>query len=129
MLKSWDQYKVRKKETRFGGLSWQSVGPSFNGGRVEAIFCPPGQPGTIYAGYGSGNLWKTTDHGLRWDPVFDDQAAYGIGDVEVAPSESEVVWLGTGENLKATRGFTIPGAGVFRYGDGGKAFIIWNGIL
>lgn len=123
LLKSWDQYKVRKNETRFGGLTWRTVGPSFNGGRVEAVSSPPGQPGTIYVGYGSGNLWKTTDHGLHWDPVFDDQAAYGIGDVEVAPSDGEVVWLGTGENLRATRGFTIPGTGVFRSGDGGKTWV------
>jgi photosystem II stability/assembly factor-like uncharacterized protein len=72
--------------------------------------------------FGSGNLWKTRDHGLTWRPIFENQAALGIGDIALAPSNPEIIWLGTGESLKKARNFTMPGVGVFRSDNGGMSW-------
>ena len=82
----------------------------------------PGKPGTFYAAFGSGNLWKTTNNGLSWKPIFEDQSALGIGDIALAPSNPEVIYLGSGESLKKARNFTMPGTGVFRSDDGGATW-------
>lgn len=118
LLKSWEQYLELKKTSEFG-LKWVSLGPTVNSARVEAIQCDPTHPGTWYTAFGSGNLWKTTDHGLTWRPIFENQAALGIGDIALAPSNPEIIWLGTGESLKKARNFTMPGVGVFRSENGG----------
>jgi photosystem II stability/assembly factor-like uncharacterized protein len=72
--------------------------------------------------FGSGNLWKTTNHGLTWKPIFENQSALGIGDIALAPSNPDIIWLGSGESLKKPRNFTMPGTGVFRSDDGGKTW-------
>lgn len=121
LLDSWDQYLTLKKESAFG-LQWILIGPVLNSARVEAVQCDPDHPGTMYAAFGSGNLWKTTSHGLTWTPVFENQSALGIGDIALAPSNPDVIWLGSGESLKKARNFTMPGTGVFRSDDGGETW-------
>ena len=79
LLASWPQYLEHKANTPFK-LKWISLGPVINSARVDAVQCDPSKPGTWYAGFGSGNLWKTTDHGLSWKPIFEDQSALSIGD-------------------------------------------------
>ncbi|MFO7616020.1 MAG: hypothetical protein R6V75_02070, partial [Bacteroidales bacterium] len=106
----------------FRGLTWQGLGPSFQGGRVESIDCPTNQPGVIYAGFGSGSLWKTEDGGLNWNCIFEHEASYSIGDVAVSPSRPERVYLGTGEALRSMRGFSFRGAGVYRSDNGGSTW-------
>jgi photosystem II stability/assembly factor-like uncharacterized protein len=121
LLDSWEQYLEMKKSSLFG-LQWISLGPVINSARVEAIQCDPSRPGTWYVAFGSGNLWKTTNHGLTWKPIFENQSALGIGDIALAPSNPDVIWLGSGESLKKPRNFTMPGTGVFRSDDGGKTW-------
>lgn len=104
----------------FRQLPWEQVGPAFQGGRVETIDCPIDQPNVIYAGFGSGSLWKTIDQGLSWSCIFLNQATFSIGDVAVSQSNPEIIYLGTGENLRATRGYTYPGTGVYKSADGGR---------
>ncbi|MEA1876128.1 MAG: hypothetical protein U9N86_04640 [Bacteroidota bacterium] len=118
LLGSWSAYVEHKKLTPFG-LEWIQLGPVINSARVEAIQGDPGKPGTFYVAFGSGNLWKTVDHGLNWKPIFEDQPALGIGDIALAPSNSDILYLGTGESLKKPRNFTMSGVGVFRSDDAG----------
>jgi photosystem II stability/assembly factor-like uncharacterized protein len=121
LLDSWEQHVKIKKSSLFN-LEWISLGPVINSARVEAVQADPGRPGTWYLAFGSGNLWKTTNHGLTWKPIFENQSALGIGDIALAPSNPEIIWLGSGESLKKARNFTMPGTGVFRSDDGGKTW-------
>ncbi len=121
LLDSWDQYLKLKKDSTFN-LEWISLGPVMNSARVEAVQCDPTNPGTMYVAFGSGNLWKTVNHGLTWRPIFENQSALGIGDIALAPSNPDIIWLGSGESLKKARNFTMPGTGVFRSDDGGKTW-------
>ncbi len=74
-------------------------------------------------GSGPGNLWKTINHGFSWEPIFDNFPAYSIGDICIAESNAEILYLATGENLRALRGHTIPGAGVYRSDNGGESWV------
>ncbi|MGD2294714.1 MAG: hypothetical protein PVF22_02640 [Candidatus Aminicenantes bacterium] len=121
LLDSWEQYLKQKNESEFR-LEWISLGPVMNSARVEAVQCDPEKPGTMYVAFGSGNLWKTTNHGLTWTPLFENQSALGIGDIALAPSNPDVIWLGSGESLKKARNFTMPGTGVFRSENGGETW-------
>jgi len=111
LLDSWEQYLNLKRESEFD-LKWISIGPVMNSARVEAVQCDPSRPGIMYVAFGSGNLWKTTNHGLTWRPIFENQSALGIGDIALAPSNPDIIWLGSGESLKKARNFTMPGTGV-----------------
>ncbi len=121
LLESWEQYLEHKNSSEFR-LEWISLGPVMNSARVEAIQCNPSRPGTWYVAFGSGNLWKTINHGLNWKPIFENQPALGIGDIALAPSDPDIIWLGSGESLKKARNFTMPGVGVFRSDDGGETW-------
>lgn len=121
LFNSWEQYLAHKRESTFG-LQWISLGPVINSARVEAVQLVPERPGTMYVAFGSGNLWKTINFGLTWEPIFENQSTLGIGDIALAPSDPDVIWLGSGESLKKARNFTMPGTGVFRSGDGGKTW-------
>ncbi|MBL7850113.1 MAG: hypothetical protein JNN04_04370 [Cyclobacteriaceae bacterium] len=98
------------------------MGPTSNSALVETFQVDLQHPGTIYLGFGSGNLWKTTNNGLSWKPIFENQPSYGIGDVALAPSNTNIIYLGTGETLKKPRNFTMPGTGVYRSDDGGTSW-------
>ena len=121
LTSSFPDYQKQKQETPFN-LSWISLGPVFNSARVDAIQIDPSHPGTMYVGFGSGNLWKTTNNGLSWKPIFEDKPSTGIGDFAIAPSNPEIIYLGTGENLKKPRNFTMPGDGVYRSDNGGETW-------
>lgn len=121
LVSSFAEYKQMKEETLFG-LEWISLGPVVNSARVEAVQLDPTHPGTMYVAFGSGNLWKTVNNGLTWTPIFEDQAALGIGDIALAPSNPEILYVGTGESLKKPRNFTMPGTGIFKSEDGGLSW-------
>src|SRR3954465_12462519 len=83
-----------------GNLRWRSIGPANTGGRVDdfAVARVPGQPDAIYVATASGGVFKSTNQGTSWSPVFDRvDAMMSIGDIAVAPSNAAVVWVGTGE--------------------------------
>jgi len=94
------------------------VGPRA-GNRVASISGVPGDPSTYYAGAASGGVWKTTDGGNRWDPIFDKQPVAAIGAIAVAPSDPSVIWVGTGEAW-AIRDSDVMGNGVYVSTDSGK---------
>lgn len=121
---SFRTYQKMKRETPYQ-LEWVSLGPMVNSARADVVQVDARHPGTMYVGFGSGGLWKTVNHGITWQCIFEEQAALGIGDMELAPSNPEIIYLGTGENLKKPRNFTLPGAGMYRSNDAGKT---WQSI-
>lgn len=121
LVSSFESYQEHRQATEYG-VQWISVGPTVNSARVEALQLDPTHPGTIYVAFGSGNLWKTTNNGISWEPKFEQQASHGIGDFALAPSDPNIIYLGTGESLKKPRNYTIPGTGVYRSDDGGDSW-------
>ena len=102
------------------GLRARSIGPAAMSGRIGAVASVPGDPTTIWVGGASGGVWKSTDGGARFQPVFDDQDCTSIGAIAIDPHSPEVVWVGTGEgNL---RNSASVGRGVYRTRDGGRTW-------
>ena len=99
-------------------FAFRHIGPI--GNRVSAVAGVPGDPRTYYAGAASGGLWRSTDGGVGWQPVFDRQSAASIGSLAVAPSDPNVVWVGTGESF--IRSNISIGDGVYRSTDRGDSF-------
>ncbi|MGD2067074.1 MAG: glycosyl hydrolase, partial [Gemmatimonadota bacterium] len=102
------------------GLRLRGIGPAVMGGRIADIAVSPADPSTWYVAVGSGNLWKTVNAGITWTPVFDDRSSYSLGTVAVDPSNPDVVWLGTGENVSGRH--VAWGDGVYRSGDAGRTW-------
>src|SRR6266566_3627463 len=102
----------------FKNLKARSIGPAVMGGRVSDIAIDPHNPFVFYVGLGHGGVFKTNDNGVSFEPIFDKQPMLSIGAVAVAPSDSEVVWVGTGE--ANDRNSSDWGDGVYRSTDGGQ---------
>ncbi len=101
-------------------LKFRNLGPANAGGRVTAVVGLPGQPNIYYVGAAAGGVFKTEDGGNSWTSIFTDQATASIGDIAIAPSDPNVIWVGTGEaNI---RNDVIDGRGVFRSTDGGHSW-------
>src|SRR5881394_2016477 len=102
----------------FGGLKWRSIGPP-RSGYISAPAGVPGDPTTYYAGMPEGGVWKTTNGGTTWRPIFDDVHVASIGAVAVAPSNPNVVYVGTGN--QSGWSFTT-GKGIYKSTDAGKTW-------
>ena len=103
----------------YGGLRWRSIGP-FRGGRVNGVSGVPGQPNTFYFGSVGGGVWKTTNAGRTWLPIFDSQPVASIGAIAVAPSNPNMVYVGTGES--DMRSQISYGNGMYKSADAGKTW-------
>src|ERR1043165_7915394 len=103
----------------FQDLRWRHIGP-FRGGRVLAVSGVPGQPEHFYFGSVNGGVWETVDAGRTWNPIFDDQPIGSIGAIAVAPSNPNVIFVGSGES--DMRSDISQGNGMYRSGDGGKTW-------
>src|SRR6266498_730833 len=104
----------------FDQLRYRYIGPV--GNRVSAIAGVAGQPNVYYAGAASGGIFKTTDGGTHWQPIFDDQSVSSIGSLAVAPSDTNIVWAGTGEAW--IRSHISVGAGIYKSTDAGKTWTL-----
>jgi photosystem II stability/assembly factor-like uncharacterized protein len=102
------------------GLELRGIGPAFMGGRIADIAVNPIHTSTWYVAVGSGGLWKTTNSGITWTPVFDTQPSYSIGTVALDPNNPEIVWVGTGENVSGRH--VGWGDGVYKSLDGGATW-------
>ena len=88
-----------KKDDIFKGLEFRNVGPALTSGRIADIAIHPKNESTWYIAVGSGGVWKTTNAGTTFSPIFDAQTSYSIGCVTIDPSNPSTVWVGTGENV------------------------------
>jgi len=102
------------------GLKLRSIGPALTSGRISDIAVNPKNPFEYYVAVASGGVWKTTNAGTNYTPIFDGQGSYSIGCVAIAPSNEHVVWVGTGENNNQRS--VAYGDGVYRSLDGGKSW-------
>src|ERR1700741_926817 len=89
-------------EEAFSRLEYRSIGPAIMGGRIADVEGVPGDANVVYVASASGGLWKTINGGVTWKPIFERQGTISIGDIALAPSNPEVVWVGTGESTCAT---------------------------
>jgi photosystem II stability/assembly factor-like uncharacterized protein len=106
-------------EALLKGMQYRLIGP-FRGGRVLAVAGIAGDPQTYYFGAAAGGVWKSVDGGAHWTPQFDKEAVSSIGSIAVAPSDPNIVYVGTGEGC--LRGNISYGDGVYRSNDGGKTW-------
>jgi photosystem II stability/assembly factor-like uncharacterized protein len=106
-------------KTLAGEMKWRTIGP-FRGGRTKAITGVPNQPNVFYMAAVNGGVWKTDDFGRTWVPIFDDQPTGSIGAIAVAPSDPNVVYVGSGEGL--ARPDLSVGDGVYKSTDAGKTW-------
>ncbi len=98
----------------------RSIGPAGMSGRVTAIDVVEAKPEVIYAGTASGGLWRSTDGGIDWKPLFDDEKVISIGAVAVQQTNPDVIWAGTGEGNP--RNSHTSGFGIYKSIDGGKTW-------
>ena len=101
-------------------FSFRSIGPAAYSGRISDLAVNPDNHSEYYVGVASGGLWKTINHGTTFEPIFDDQPVFSIGCLAMDPNNSNVVWVGTGEN-NSQRNLAY-GDGVYKTTDGGKSF-------
>ena len=116
-------WKKEQLANRNGSGVWEFVGPTNIGGRITDIEIPIDQLQTYYVGAASGGVFKTTDAGANWTPVFDDQAMLSIGDMEISRNDTDIIWVGTGEVNAGGGSLAYDGDGIYRSDDGG---ITWE---
>jgi photosystem II stability/assembly factor-like uncharacterized protein len=105
------------------GFEWRSIGPTGQGGRIHALGVVERDPRIFYVGYATGGLWKTTNGGITFDlkfPIHDDHHTHSIGAIGIAPSNPDIVYVGTGE--ACNRQSSSFGTGVYKSTDGGETF-------
>lgn len=121
-LRGFETHLEMTKSSPFGKLMWSHIGPTNVSGRSTdiAVVTPKGKNYTIYVATASGGLWKTTNEGTTWEPIFEQAPSTSIGDVALAPSNPDIIWLGTGEaNIFRS---SQSGCGIYKSLDGGKTW-------
>src|SRR5687768_11151253 len=102
------------------GFKWRSPGPANFMGRLADVAAIPSPSKTIYVSAAAGGVWKSLNNGVTWRPVFDDKRIASLGAMAIAPSDTNQVWVGTGE--PNTRNSIEPGAGIYKSMDGGNTW-------
>jgi len=119
-LKFYQQHQELKSSPALENRKWRHIGPERMSGRITDIAVPLDQPYTIYVASASGGLWKTTNEGTTWSPIFDDAPSAAWGAITVDPSDSNIVWAGGGEsNIFRS---SMAGTGVYKSVDAGKTW-------
>ncbi|MGA9770523.1 MAG: hypothetical protein WBV94_15905 [Blastocatellia bacterium] len=112
--------KIRMDEIALKNIPWRAIGPANMGGRIDDFAVVENNTSTFYVAVATGGVWKTTNNGTTFDPVFDEQGSPSIGDICLAPSDANIVWVGTGE--PNNRQSSSWGDGVYRSLDGGRTW-------
>jgi photosystem II stability/assembly factor-like uncharacterized protein len=107
-------------DSALANLKLREIGPAIMGGRIDEFAVVENRTDVVYFGAASGGVWKTTNGGITWEPIFDNQAVSTIGAIAIAPSDSSIVWVGTGE--PNNRQSSSWGNGVYKSTDGGKTW-------
>ena len=122
---AYSQKKKKEKsnpldEISVSALKWREVGPALTSGRISDLAVNPDNPFEYYVAVASGGVWKTSNWGVDYTPIFDSQSSYSIGCVTIDPNNSNVIWVGTGENNNQRS--VAYGDGVYKSVDGGKSW-------
>ena len=104
------------------GLRWRTIGPANFMGRLSDVVGIPGPSKTFFIAAAAGGIWKTTNNGTTWRPVFDDKRVISMGMLAIAPSDTNQVWAGTGE--PNSRNSIEAGAGIYKSSDGGLTWTL-----
>ena len=112
--------KTSLETVNVSGLKWRNVGPALTSGRISDFAFNPNNPFEYYVATSSGGVWKTVNSGVTYEPIFDSQGSYSIGCVTMDPNNSNVIWVGTGENNNQRS--VAYGDGLYKSLDGGKSW-------
>lgn len=119
-LAAFAKQKQMLQQSPYKNLEWRLTGPNNRSGRSTDVVGITGNPNIIYAAYATGGLWKTEDGGKNWSSIFDKEATQSIGNIALAPSDHNILYVGTGEaNIFRA---SLPGIGMYKTTDGGKSF-------
>ncbi len=119
-LEWFKQHQAMQEKSPYGDLIWRHIGPEIMSGRVVDVAVPNEAEYTFYAATASGGVWKTINNGTSWIPIMDDVPSTSVGDVTVAPSNPDIVWVGLGEaNIFRS---SMSGTGVYKSTDAGKTW-------
>ncbi|MBN1224236.1 MAG: hypothetical protein JXB23_13395 [Candidatus Aminicenantes bacterium] len=122
-MQGFERHKAMIAESPYKDLEWSHIGPTNISGRCTdiAVVTPKGKNYGIYVATASGGVWKTENEGTTWTPIFESEASSSIGDIAIAPSDQNIVWVGTGEaNIFRS---SQCGSGIYKSEDAGKT---WN---
>jgi photosystem II stability/assembly factor-like uncharacterized protein len=121
-LRAYDAYQSMRRSSPYRTSTWQYLGPTNVSGRAtDVAVADRNGSRRIYVGYATSGVWKTDDNGRTWESIFDDYATSSIGDIAVAPSNPDIVWVGTGEaNLFRA---SMPGVGIYKSTNAGRTFV------
>jgi len=124
-LPSATRAQILGPESDFQHLEWRAIGPAVFGGRIPDVEAVPHNPAVMYVAGSTGGIFKTTNNGVTWEPIFDDAGpTLSIGDMAIAPSDPLVLWVGTGEANGEQQAGSL-GDGVYRSLDGG---VTWENM-
>ncbi|MBD0849497.1 glycosyl hydrolase [Maribacter arenosus] len=118
--KSKKETKEPLDELSISGLAWRNIGPAITSGRISDIAVNPNNPFEYYVATSSGGVWKTDNSGVSYSPLFDKEGSYSIGCVTMDPMNTNIIWIGTGENNNQRS--VAYGDGVYKSMDGGKSW-------
>jgi len=113
------QSAIAQETDPFAAMRWRSIGP-VRAGRARALAGVPSQPNVFYIGFDNGGVWRSTDYGANWSPIFDDQPTGSIGAIAVAPSNPNVIYVGSGAGI--IRPDLATGNGIYKSTDAGKTW-------
>jgi photosystem II stability/assembly factor-like uncharacterized protein len=119
-MKAFEKQKALAARSPYRNLQWRNIGPDNISGRCTEVLGVSGNKNIIWAAFATGGFWKTPDAGRSWEPLFDKEGTQSIGSFAVAPSNQEIIYVGTGESniFRAS----LPGLGMYRSSDGGKTW-------
>ena len=119
-MKAFNAQKALMAKSPYKDLQWRNIGPDNISGRVSEVLGVPGNRNIIWASFASGGFWKTEDGGKSWKSLFDNEGTLSVGSFGVAPSDPNIIYLGSGEaNIFRA---SLPGMGVYKSTDGGKSW-------
>ncbi len=119
-LNNYKKHLLMQNNSIFKNLKWKMIGPFEVSGRITDIAVPSDKPYVYYVAAASGGVWKTDNNGITWTPVFDRAPSISIGDIAIAPSDSNIIYVGAGENNSSRSSYS--GTGIYRSDDGGKTW-------
>ncbi len=111
---------ARAQQDLYADLHWREIGPT-RAGRARAVAGVPSQPNVAYIGFDNGGVWRSTDYGSTWHPLFDQQSTGSIGAIAVAPSDPNIIYVGSGAGI--IRPDLATGNGIYKSTDGGKSWV------